>query len=469
LAWTWLILAGLTTVSIASAADPSASPPVAGQPSPSPLAAGDPTAPIYVLTATGVVDNVLAGYIEESVRKAAADRSPAMVIELNTPGGALDSTQRIVSALLEAPIPTIVWVAPSGGRAASAGTFITLASHLAYMAPGTNIGAASPVGSGGEDLTGTIGQKVRNDAVANITAIAEARKRNVEWATSTVTDARSSPASEAVSIGAVNGIAVSLEDVRRQANGQVVEVEDVPVVVDIAKAPFVDLPMNPFQSLLHLLSDPNVAFLLFTLGSLGLLFELQNPNFVTGILGAIAIILAFIGFGSLPLNVAGLLLIGLAIVLFLLETTVTSHGLLTIGGLICFALGASALYTAPGSPAAPDVAVAVPLIALMTATMAGFMALLLVTVVRSRQRSRAYAGGYSAGGSRVLAVGTSARVRVALAPSGIVHAAGEDWTARAVDGHTIEPDARVRVVRQEGLTLIVEPVSSSEPGQEVRP
>ena len=138
----------------------------------------------------------------------------------------------------------------------------------------------------------------------------------------------SSSASEAVAVGAVDGIATSLEDVRRQADGQVVEVGAQPVTVDIADAPFVDLPMNPFQSIIHLLSDPNVAFILLTIGFYGLLFELQSPNFVTGILGAIALILAFIGFGSLPLNVAGLLLIGLAIVLFVLEFTVTSHGLL---------------------------------------------------------------------------------------------------------------------------------------------
>jgi membrane-bound serine protease (ClpP class) len=182
---------------------------------------------------------------------------------------------------------------------------------------------------------------------------------------STVEKAVSSSALEAVAVGAVDGIAVSLEDVRRQADGQVVEVGAQPVTVDIAGAPFVDLPMNPFQSVIHLLSDPNIAFILFTIGFYGLLFELQSPNFVTGILGAIALILAFIGFGSLPLSVAGLLLIGLAIVLFLLEFTVTSHGLLMVGGLICFVLGAFALYTPPGTPTAPDVTVAAPLVFFM--------------------------------------------------------------------------------------------------------
>jgi membrane-bound serine protease (ClpP class) len=431
--------------------------PAAGaDPSPTPGPAGDPTAPLYVVTATGVVDNVMAGYIEEAVARAAGDDSPGLIVQLNTPGGALDSTQRIVSALLEAPLPTIVWVAPSGGRAASAGTFITMAGNLAYMAPGTNIGAASPVGSGGEDIEGTLGKKVMNDAIKNMTAIAEARGRPVDWAVSTVRDAASYSASEAVAAGAVDGIAVSLEDVRREADGQVVTVASVPVTVDIRDAPLVDLPMNPFQSIIHLLSDPNVAFILLTLGFYGLLFELQSPNFVTGILGAIALILAFIGFGSLPLNVAGLLLIGLAVVLFVLEFTVTSHGLLAIGGIICFVLGAFTLYTAPGTPTAPDVRVAAPLIVGMAIATAGYVALVLFTVVRVRRRTAAYAGGFGAGGSATVPAGSEAVVKTALAPLGVVYAAGEEWSARSETGAGIDPGAHVRVVGQEGLTLIVE-------------
>src|SRR3954454_263002 len=227
---------------------------------------------IDVLTATRAGDPVMATYIEQGVRAAADGGATAVIVTLNTPGGALDSTQRIVSSLLEARVPTIVWVAPSGGRAASAGTFITMSAALAYMAPGTNIGAASPVGSGGEELTGTIGAKVKSDAMANIRSIATARGHNADWAVSTVEKAVSTSAAEAVSIGAVNGIAVSVEDVQRKANSEVVEVDNVPVTVDIATAPLVDLDMNPFQSFLHLLSDPNIAFILLTIGFYGLLF-----------------------------------------------------------------------------------------------------------------------------------------------------------------------------------------------------
>jgi membrane-bound serine protease (ClpP class) len=455
LAWFVVAMLGLGGAPQALAADPSSTPGA------SPASVGDPSAPVYVLTTTGVVDNVMAGYIEEGIRRAAEDGSPAVIVKLNTPGGALDSTQRIVSSILEAPLPTIVWVAPSGGRAASAGTFITLSANLAYMAPGTNIGAASPVGSGGEDLTGTIGEKVRNDAMKNITAIAEARGRPVEWAVSTVRDAASYSASEAVAAGAVDGLAASLEGIRSQADGQVVTVQNRQVAVDVGDAPFEDLSMNPFQSVIHLLSDPNVAFILLTLGFYGLLFELQSPNFVTGILGAIALVLAFIGFGSLPLNVAGLLLIGLAVILFLLEFTVTSHGLLAVGGLICFVLGAFTLYTAPGGPTAPDVSVAVPLILVMALLTVGWLVLVTVTVVASRRRAQAFAGIYGAGGSHSVPLGIEAVAKSSVSPVGVVYALGEEWTARTESDAAIEPGDHVRVVGQDGLTLLVEAEATS--------
>jgi membrane-bound serine protease (ClpP class) len=232
--------------------------------------------------------------------------------------------------------------------------------------------------------------------------------------------------------------------------------------------------MNPFQSTLHLLSDPNIAFILMTLGFYGLLFELQSPNFVTGILGAIALILAFVGFGSLPLNVAGVLLIGLAVVLFLLEFTVTSHGLLAVGGLICFVLGAFALYTAPGSPTAPDVTVATPLILGMAAVTAGYVFLVLAVVVRVRRRSRSHATDYGAGGTPTVAAGSDALVKTTLAPFGVVYAAGEEWTARSASGADIPSGERVLVMGQDGLTLIVGSgvtgsMPGSLPGQEARP
>ena len=449
-----ILLAGLAWLALAAI----------HQPTPSILAAETTSQPhIDVLTVTGTVDNVMATYIEQGVAHGANGGAAAVILTLNTPGGSLDATQRIVSTLLEAPVPTIVWVAPSGGRAASAGTFITLSAHLAYMAPGTNIGAASPVGPNGEDLTGTIGEKVKNDAIANIRSIAEARGRNVDWAISTVDKAVSSPASQAVAIGAVDGIATSLEDVRDQADGKTVEVRSEPVTLELTDAAFVDVGMNPFQSIIHLLSDPNVAFILLTLGFYGLLFELQSPNFVTGILGAIALILAFIGFGSLPLNVAGLILIGLAVLLFILETTVTSHGLLAVGGLVCFVLGAFTLYTAPGTPVAPDVSVAIPLVVVMTVITGLYVGVVLLTVARVRRRSLAFAGEYGAGGTMTVPKGTVGVARTPLEPIGVVYAAGEEWTARASGDVAIPPGQPIRVVGQEDLTLVVESGPAASP------
>ncbi len=424
-----------------------------------PPAATVPATTVAILPATGVVDSVLAGYLEAGIAQAERDGAAAVVIRLNTPGGSLDATQRIVSSLLEAPLPVIVWVAPAGARAASAGTFITLAAHVALMAPGTNIGAASPIGSGGEDIGGTLGEKVRNDAIANIRSIAETRGRNAAWAESTVKDARSSSASEALAEGAIDGLVGSIEEVLVAANGRVVMVRGTPTTIATSGATPTEIAMNPAQALLHLLSDPNIAFILFTLGFYGLLFELQSPNFVTGILGALAIVLAFIGFGSLPLNVAGLLLIALAVVLFILEFTVTSHGLLTIGGIVCFALGASALYTAPGTPVAPAISVDPRVIVVLTAVTAGYMLFVLTVVVRWRRR---LGGLLETSTGPLVHAGGLAEVRAVLSPLGVVFAAGEEWSARTADGAAAAPGTTVRIIGQDGLTLIVEPVDRSD-------
>ncbi len=422
----------------------------------SPARAAEGSGEAWVLPTTGVVDGVMAGYLADGVAKAAREGAEVVVVKLNTPGGSLEATQKITGVFLEAPLPVIVWVAPAGGRAASAGTFITLSAHLSWMAPGTNIGAASPISSSGEDIGGTLGEKVKNDAIANITAIAQARGRPVDWAVSTVSEAKSYSAVEAVAAGAVDGIASTIEEVLVAADGRTVTVAGGrEVTLATAAATPVEVPMNPFQGLLHLLSDPNIAFILFTIGFYGLIFEVQNPNFVTGILGAICILLAFIGFGSLPLNVAGLLLIALGLVLVLLETQVTSHGLLAVGAVICVALGAAALYTEPGSPTAPDVAVALPVILTVVGLTGAFAALITVVAYRSRH---APLSPILVGSLRV--VGEGGKVARPIDPVGSVLAVGEEWTARSVDGRAIPRGAAVRVVRQDGLTLYVEPAGA---------
>ena len=282
-------------------------------------------------------------------------------------------------------------------------------------------------------------------------AIAEARKRNVDWAVSTVRDAVSSAASEAVSVGAVDGIAQSLDDVLAFADGKEVQIGGDTVVIDLAGATPVERPMNALQEVIRLLGDPNIAFLLFSVGSLGLLYELQNPNFATGILGGLAIILAFIGFGSLPLNVGGIILIAFGILLIALETTVTSHGLLAAGGLVCFVLGASALYTEPGDPFGPLVGVATPLIVVMTVTAAGFAGLISFMAVRTRKMTGTGLVGIA------VTSGAHGVVRRPIEPLGSVHIAGEEWTARSASDRPIERGTPVTVVAVDGLTVLVEP------------
>jgi len=411
---------------------------------------------VYVMPTSGVVDQIMHGYIRDGIAKAERDGAAAVVIQLDTPGGALESTHEIVKTLLGAPVPTIVWVGPSSSRAASAGTFITLAAHVAVMAPEARIGAATPISGEGQDIEGDLGAKILQDTQALLRIISEARTRNVDWALTTVTEAKAYTASEALAAGGIDGTASTVSDAIAFAHGRTISLNGTPVTLDLAGASTVDLPMNPLQALLHLLADPNIAFILFTLGFYGLLFELQNPNWVTGIVGGISIILAFIGFGSLPLNVGGLLLIGLAVLLFTLEFTVTSHGLLTVGGIICFVLGAAALYTEPGTPTAPDVSVAWPVIATMTVLTAVFMFLIAAVAIRTRRMTTAE-GLIGAG----LPSNSLGQVRLPLTPLGSVYAGGEEWTARSADDRPLERGTPVKVVRQEGLTLVVEPADNS--------
>ena len=409
---------------------------------------------VIVLPTTGEVDGVMAQYLADGIARAQREGAPAVIVELNTPGGSLDATQKITGAFLESPVPVIVWVSPAGGRAASAGTFMTLAANLSYMAPGTNIGAASPVGSGGQDIGGTLGVKVKNDAIANISSIAQARGRPVAWAASTVSDAMSYSAKEAVAAGAVDEIAATESDVLAAANGKTVTVAGGrSVTLALAGASTEAVEMSPFQAFLRLLADPNLAFILFVVGVLLLAVELGSPNIVTGILGALAIVLSFIGFTDLPLNVAGLVLVGFGVGLLVLEAHVPSHGLLSIIAAACVAIGAGTLYGNPGMPTVPGVEVALPVIVVMVGLTAAFGALITVTAYRTR---RMRTSPVLVGSLRV--AGEAGIVSTDINPLGTVHAVGEEWTARSDDGRPLPRGARVEVVRQDGLTLYVSPV-----------
>jgi membrane-bound serine protease (ClpP class) len=274
----------------------------------------------------------------------------------------------------------------------------------------------------------------------------------VSWAVQAVAEARSSPANQAVELDVVDGIAGSLDEVLAFANGRFVEVAGQTMTLDLTDATITEVGMSPFLQFIRLLSDPTIAFLLFTAGSAGLLAELYSPNFVTGILGALALILALIGLGSLPLNVGGLLLIVLGLVLIGLELTVTSHGLLGFGGIVCFALGASALFTAPVDPFEPLVRVATPLIVVITATFGALMILVVVSAIRLRRM-----GPPPILDGVGVVRGMLGIVRSPLEPLGSVYISGEDWSARSVNDQPIARGTQVKVVEVDGLTVLVEP------------
>jgi membrane-bound serine protease (ClpP class) len=413
---------------------------------------------VVLLPTTGIVDEGMAKYLADNVALAEEANAAAVVVKLNTPGGSIFSMQEITGTFLESRVPVIVWVAPAGGFAASAGTFITLSANIALMAPATTIGAASPVGPQGEDIQGTEAKKVMETVTNMAKSIAEKRGRPVEWAISTVADAKAYTASEAVEAGAVDGIANTIDEVIAFADGREVDILGQPQVLELSGATVTEHGMNPLLAFIRLLSDPNIAFLLFSLGSAGLLAELYAPNFVTGILGGMALILGLIGLGTLPLNVGGLMLLIFGLLLFGLELTVTSHGLLGVGGLVCFALGASALFTGPLDPLEPVARVAPVVIVVSTATAGAFVALIVAGAIRSRRIGI----GLPVGAHVVL--GTAGEVRAPLEPFGSVFASGEEWRARSADGQPLQRGTHVRVTKVDGLTLTVEPDASSSKG-----
>jgi membrane-bound serine protease (ClpP class) len=433
---------------------------VAAHPTPQPsagnTAAGGPE--VVVLPTSGVVDDVMAGYIAGGISRAESDGAAAVIIELDTPGGTFDAMKAIVTSL-HAKIPTIVWVGPQGARAASAGTFITLAGNLAYMASSTNIGAASPVASGGADIASVSGQteaqKVMSDAVARIRSIAQERHpQAVDWAVTTVQAADSYSAEEALGAHAINGLASSLDEVLTKADGQVVTVNGAQVTIHTIGASIVTINEDPIQAILHTLDDPNIAFILLVLGVLCVLVELFHPTLLVGLVGALSLALSFYGAGSLPLNVLGVILVVLGIAMLVLEPNLPTHGVLAIGGVVVFIVGAVAFYGPPG-PYLPAASVAWPIVGIMTAVAAGYGLLLVGTLMQMRRQPVPVGLGL-VGTDGV--IGLTGLVQADLSPLGTVYVGREAWSARTRDGSSLARGSKARVVRQEGLTLVVEKV-----------
>src|SRR2546422_4486178 len=305
--------------------------------------------PVSAIDIDGAITPITVRLLAAAIERAQADGSQALVVQLNTPGGLERSMRSMVQSILNSEIPVIVYVAPTGARAASAGVFITMAAHVAAMAPATNIGAAHPVGVGGQMDKETV-KKVENDAAAFARTIATERGRNVEWAEKAVRSSVSATEREAVKLKVVDLIADSVPDLLAKVDGRAVKTIKGAVTLTTRDAPIKRIEVRFRDRFLALISDPNVAYILMMMGMLGIFFDLSNPGAILpGVIGGISLILAFFAFQSLPINWAGLLLILFGVVLLIVEIKVVSHGILTIGGVISMVLGSIMLYDVPDS------------------------------------------------------------------------------------------------------------------------
>jgi len=400
---------------------------------------------VRVLTIDATVNPAVADVIASSVARAREAGAECLVIRLNTPGGLLKSTRVIVTALLEADVPVVVYVSPQGAQAASAGTFITLAAHVAAMAPGTNIGAAHPVGMQGAQPDSVMAEKATNDAAAFIRAISAKRHRNVRWAEEAVRRSVSITAEEALRDSVVDVVAADVQDLLAQLDGRVILFDGRADTLRTAGAAVVEEEMDWRHRILDALSDPNVAYILFLLGLYGLLFELYNPGAVVpGVVGAICIILAFYAFHTLPVNYAGLALIIVGVILFLLEIKITSYGLLTVGGLVALFLGSIMLIDSDSSLEFVRLSWSVIIPAVLTTALFFLFAVGMGIRAQRRKPVTGIEG----------MIGAAGEALSELAPRGAVRVHGEIWTAESASG-VIASGERVRVTRMENLTLIV--------------
>jgi membrane-bound serine protease (ClpP class) len=420
------------------AATPVATPPTS--PSPAARASG----PVLQLTIDGTINAATVTYIRDGLRQARARGAAARLIQLDTPGGLLESTRMIVKDILASPIPVIIYIAPSGGGATSAGVFITLAAHVAAMAPGTNIGAAHPVDSSGGNIEGTMGEKVENFAASLSRTIAEQRGRNVEWAEKAVRKSVSATEREAVKLKVVDFVATDVADVLAKASGRTVEVAGKPVVLALADAPVEPVPMRLGQKIFDFLANPNLAYLLFMAGLLGLYVEFTNPGLVfPGVAGVICLLIGLAALQMLPVNYAGLALLVAGVAMLVAEAFLPSFGVVGIGGIVAFVIGSLLLFDTPDDALQVDRG----LIAGTAVTLGAFTLGLGWLVVRAHRR-RPTSGAEGMLGEigqvrRVDAGGRRAKV--------FVH--GEYWEADADEAVAVGDAVEVTAV--EGLRVRV--------------
>jgi membrane-bound serine protease (ClpP class) len=410
-----------------------------------PLIAASGNKMINLIEVDSIINPVSAEYIIDSIKTTEKESAQCLIIKLDTPGGLDTSMRQIIKEILNTQVPIIVYVAPDGARAASAGVLITMAAHVAAMAPGTNIGAAHPVSMGGGKMSREMSEKVENDAVAYIQSIATKRKRNIEWAEKAVRESVSIKADEALKINVIDLVSPNLDDLLQKLDGREVDIDGKKVILATKGATVKDLRMSFREKILATLTDPNIAYILMMLGVAGLYFELAHPGAIfPGVIGAICLILAFYSFQVLSVNYAGMLFITLAIVLFLAEIKVASYGLLSIGGTICLLLGSLMLFDSTSPYLRPSLAVLIATIAI-TATF-------FITV--ATLAFRAYIRRPASGSEGM--IGLTGVVVSRIAPNGKVFIHGEYWNAYSEE--VIEEGEEVEVIEIKGLKIKVKKI-----------
>ncbi len=396
---------------------------------------------------SATINPVTADYIRNGIQKATEEKAQCLVIELNTPGGLLASTRDIVRDILQAPIPVVVFVHPGGSQAGSAGVFITMAAHIAAMAPGTNIGAAHPVGMQGSIDT-IMNEKTTNDAAAFIRSIAQKRNRNLEWAEEAVRKSVSITENEALDKRVIDLVATNTTDLLMKINGRSVIANGETKILNTANASVLQYEMGLIERVLNILSDPNIAYILMMIGMYGIMFELYSPGTLfPGIIGVISLILAFYSMHTLPINYAGLALIVFSIILFILELKIISHGLLGIGGIISLLLGSMMLIRSDSALEFASISLSV----ILTSTI--ITALFFIIIIGAglkAQRIKPVTGKEGM-------IGLSGEALDILSPDGRVMVEGEIWNATSISGN-IDRGGKVIVKKMKDLILYVEPM-----------
>jgi membrane-bound serine protease (ClpP class) len=394
----------------------------------------------------GPINPGTAAFVVHGIEQAEKQDAALCIVRVDTPGGLASSMRTIVKAILNASVPVAVYVGPSGAGAASAGVMVTVAGHVAAMAPGTNIGAAHPVGAGGQDIQKTMSEKVVNDMAAYARGIAEGKGRNGEWVEKAIRESVSITAEEALEKKVIDLIAKDLDELLERLDGREVTLPAGKVVLRTKGIAKVYHREGFRDRVLKTISDPNIAYILMMIGLAGLYFELAHPGAIfPGVVGGISLILAFYSFQTLPVNYAGLLLIALAIIFFIAEIKVASYGILSLGGLISLAIGSIMLFE--------DVGVSLRLMMPTVVLVGGFFMVIAALAFRA-YHAKPQTGVEGLKGE----IGT---VKSALDPEGLVFVHGELWRARSEE--QIEPGARVRVERVEGLILVVRRAQEPKP------